>query len=81
MCKRIPLSQFRDGMYVAAVDYSWFRTPFLRRRFLVQDVGQIERLQRSNIHAVEIDPSWDRSVPRSIERVITSESAETSHAA
>lgn len=55
--KRIPLTQLRVGMYVAGMDCSWFRTPFLKHRFLVQSVGQIERLQRSNIHAVDIDPS------------------------
>jgi putative nucleotidyltransferase with HDIG domain len=55
--KRIPLAQLRVGMYVAGMDCSWFRTPFLKHRFLVQSVEQIERLQRSNIHAVDIDPS------------------------
>jgi putative nucleotidyltransferase with HDIG domain len=55
--KRIPLTQLRVGMYVAGMDCSWFRTPFLKHRFLVQSVEQIERLQRSNIHAVDIDPS------------------------
>ena len=44
-------------MYVAGIDCSWFRTPFLKHRFLVQTAEQIERLQRSNIHAVDIDPS------------------------
>src|SRR5262245_54940709 len=55
--KRIPITQLRVGMYVAGMDCSWFRTPFLKHRFLVQSVAQIERLQRSNIHAVDIDPS------------------------
>lgn len=55
--KRIPLTQLRVGMYVTGMDCSWFRTPFLKHRFLVQSVEQIERLQRSNIHAVDIDPS------------------------
>ena len=54
---RIPLHQLRVGMYVAGIDCSWFRTPFLKHRFLVQTVEQIERLRRSNIHAVDIDPS------------------------
>ena len=57
MRKRIPLRQLRVGMYVAGIDCSWFRTPFLKHRFLVQTVEQIERLQRSDIHAVDIDPS------------------------
>jgi hypothetical protein len=44
-------------MYVAGIDCSWFRTPFLKHRFLVQAAEQIERLRRSNIHTVDIDPS------------------------
>jgi putative nucleotidyltransferase with HDIG domain len=57
MRKRIPLHQLQVGMYVAGIDCSWFRTPFLRHRFLVQTAEQIERLRKSNIHSVEIDPS------------------------
>ena len=57
MRKRIPLRQLQVGMYVAGIDCSWFRTPFLKHRFLVQAAEQIERLRRSNIHAVDIDPS------------------------
>ena len=57
MRKRIPLRQLRVGMYVAGIDGSWFRTPFLKHRFLVKTEEQIERLRRSNIHAVDIDPS------------------------
>jgi putative nucleotidyltransferase with HDIG domain len=57
MRKRISLRQLKVGMYVAGIDCSWFRTPFLKHRFLVQTVEQIERLRRFNIHAVDIDPS------------------------
>ena len=57
MPKRIPLNQLRIGMYVTGIDGSWFRTPFLKHRFLVRTVEQIERLHRFNIHAVDIDPS------------------------
>ena len=57
MRKRIPLRQLRVGMFVAGIEGSWFRTPFLKHRFLVKTEEQIERLRRSNIHAVDIDPS------------------------
>ena len=57
MLKRIPLRQLMVGMYVAGIDCSWFRSPFLKHRFLVQTVEQIERLRQSNIQAVDIDPS------------------------
>ncbi|OGW48207.1 MAG: hypothetical protein A2V62_10985 [Nitrospirae bacterium RBG_19FT_COMBO_58_9] len=57
MRKRIPLRQLRVGMYVAGIDCSWFRSPFLKHRFLVHSVEQIERLRRSNIETVDIDSS------------------------
>lgn len=57
MRKRILLHQLKVGMYVVGIDCSWFRTPFLRHRFLVTTETQIERLRRSNIEAVDIDPS------------------------
>jgi len=57
MRKSISLHQLRVGMYVVGIDCSWFRTPFLKHRFLVQTVEQIERLQRSNIQTVDIDSS------------------------
>lgn len=57
MRKRISLEQLRVGMYVAGIDCSWFRTPFLKHRFLISTEEQIERLRRSNARAVDIDPS------------------------
>ena len=57
MRKRISLRQLQVGMYVAGIDCSWFRTPFLKHRFLVKTEEQIERLRRSDIHTVDIDPS------------------------
>lgn len=57
MRKHIPLRQLRVGMYVAGIDCSWFRSPSLTHRFLVQTVDQIERLRQSNIQAVDIDTS------------------------
>ena len=57
MRKRISLQQLRVGMYVAGIDCSWFRTPFLKHRFLITTQEQIERLRRSNARAVDIDPS------------------------
>ena len=57
MRKRISLEQLRVGMYVAGIDCSWFRTPFLKHRFLISTEEQIERLRRSNARVVDIDPS------------------------
>jgi len=54
---RISLRQLRVGLHVAGIGGSWFRIPFLKHRFLVKSEEQIERLRRSNINAVDIDPS------------------------
>lgn len=55
--KSIPIEQLRVGMYVARLDVSWFRSPFLRHRFLVQQEAQIEKLRRTGIARVTIDLS------------------------
>jgi len=57
MLKRIPLHQLRIGMYVAGIDASWSRTPFLKHRFLLDTDEQIEYMRRSHINAVDIDTS------------------------
>lgn len=44
-------------MYVARLDLSWFRSPFLRHSFLIERTSQIERLVRAGVKTVEIDPS------------------------
>jgi len=48
--KSIPIEQLRVGMYVAKLDVSWFRSPFLRNRFLVQQEAQIEKLRGPASH-------------------------------
>lgn len=55
--KSIPIEQLRVGMYVSKLDVSWFRSPFLRHRFLVQTKAQIEKLRRTGITRVTIDLS------------------------
>lgn len=55
--KFVPIEQLRVGMYVAKLDISWFRSPFLRHSFLVQDEAQIKKLLRAGIQRVTIDLS------------------------
>lgn len=55
--KSVPTQQLRVGMYVAKLDVSWFRWPFLRHSFLIQSEAQIEKLRQAGIQRVEIDPS------------------------
>lgn len=49
---RIPISSLEVDMYVAKLDVSWLRTPFLRHSFLVKHPSQIERLIRAGVKTV-----------------------------
>ena len=42
-------------MYVRGFDRSWFRTPFLRHRFLIASQQQIDKLRSAGICEVTID--------------------------
>ena len=44
-------------MYVAKLDVSWFRSPFLRHAFLIETPEQIDKLHRAGVRTAEIDPS------------------------
>lgn len=55
--KRIPVDSAAVGMYIAGFDRSWFKTPFLRHRFLIRSQAQLEKLRRAGIREVLIDPS------------------------
>ena len=55
--QRIRVDDLRPGMFIAKLDLSWFRSPFIRHSFLIQDEGQIEKLRRTGVQVVEIDPA------------------------
>ena len=54
--RKIPLTDLKVGMFLIGVDCSWLRTPFLRHRFKIHDLSEIETLRRSGIVEVTIDP-------------------------
>lgn len=62
--KQVPIYELRVGMYVAKLDLSWLRSPFLRRSFLIQQPSQIEKLIRAGVKAVEIDPARGIDIPQ-----------------
>jgi HD-GYP domain-containing protein (c-di-GMP phosphodiesterase class II) len=64
---RIPLRELQIGMYVARLDLSWFRSPFLRHSFLIEHPSQIEKLVRAGVKMVDIDP--DRGIASEPHRV------------
>src|SRR6266545_7880598 len=54
---RIPIYELHVGMYVAKLDLSWLRSPFLRHSFLIEHPSQIEKLIHAGVKVVEIDPA------------------------
>lgn len=62
--KRVPIYELEVGMYVARIDLSWLRSPFLRRSFLIERLSQVEKLIRAGVKAVEIDPTRGRDVSK-----------------
>lgn len=52
---RIPVRELQIGMYVARLDLSWFRSPFLRHSFLIEHPWQVEKLVRAGVKSVDID--------------------------
>lgn len=61
--QRLSVDQLQIGMYVAKLDVSWLRSPFLRHSFLIEHHAQIEKLRRAGVTRVEIDPARSRPVP------------------
>jgi HD-GYP domain-containing protein (c-di-GMP phosphodiesterase class II) len=56
---KVPIDDLRPGMFIAKLDLSWFRSPFMRHSFLIEDPAQIDKLRRVGVQFVDIDP--DRS--------------------
>ena len=51
----MPVSRLRPGVYVVALDRSWFHTPFLFHRRLIKDKEEIELLKKQGVREVVID--------------------------
>jgi HD-GYP domain-containing protein (c-di-GMP phosphodiesterase class II) len=57
MLKRINVSDVELGMFVHKLEGSWFKHPFWRSRFLLQDSDLLDDLHASDVEAVVIDIS------------------------
>ena len=55
--QQLSVGELQLGMYVAKLNISWLRSPFLRHSFLIESQDQIEKLVRAGIKTVEIDLS------------------------
>ena len=55
MKKRISIDLLRPGMYITGLDQSWFKTPFLRHKWLIKREDEIHLLQGYGIQEIIID--------------------------
>lgn len=65
--KHVPIYKVQVGMYVAKLDLSWLRSPFLRHSFLIDEPAQIEKLVRAGVGSVKIDLTRGINVPTGTE--------------
>ena len=69
MLKRIRLSDVELGMFIHKLEGSWFKHPFWKSRFLLEDAAMLADLQDSGIDGVVIDISKGLDVrPWSVSR-------------
>jgi len=55
MLLRVDVSTLRPGVFIDSVDGGWLSSPFWRKRFLMEDAADIERLRGAGIATVTID--------------------------
>ncbi|PLK26651.1 DUF3391 domain-containing protein [Novosphingobium sp. TH158] len=57
MLKRIAITEVELGMFVHKLEGSWFKHPFWKSRFLLDDPAMLQELQQSALDTVIIDTS------------------------
>lgn len=55
MLKRVETSELRLGMFIQKLEGSWFKHPFWKSKFLLEELWMLEALQSSAVEAVIID--------------------------
>ena len=77
MRKRISIDELKVGMKVEKLDRSWLTTPFLRHRFTITSLEQIEQLHASGVQQLEVEAEDTDQDSDSIMRSVSAE-ADTS---
>lgn len=57
MLKKIPTSQLKLGMFLQAMEGSWFSHPFWKTKFVLREQGDLDALLRSEVAFCVIDVS------------------------
>lgn len=55
MLKRVETSELRLGMFIQKLEGSWFKHPFWKSKFVLDEIWMLEALQGSSVEAVIID--------------------------
>jgi hypothetical protein len=55
MLKRVETSELRLGMFIHKLEGSWFKHPFWKSKFLLEEMWMLEARQGSAVEAVIID--------------------------
>ncbi|MFO1321924.1 MAG: HD-GYP domain-containing protein [Burkholderiales bacterium] len=55
--KQIVAEQLKPGMYIHDLNCDWMSHPFVRSKFLLEDVADIEKIRKAGIREVYIDVS------------------------
>lgn len=76
MIKLISVNQARVGMYIHQIDVSWIDNPFWKKQFKLE-LGDLKKLQSSNIKAVYIDTRKGFDVLNEVETEPSEPEAET----
>ncbi|HEY8857349.1 MAG TPA: DUF3391 domain-containing protein [Rugosibacter sp.] len=76
MLKKIASKQLLVGMYIQELDASWMEHSFWRKRFLLDDPKDIQRIIESGITKVWIDTAKGLDLPRDSALVTASSNAE-----
>ncbi|MCB2050734.1 MAG: DUF3391 domain-containing protein [Novosphingobium sp.] len=62
MLKRVALSDVELGMFIHKMEGSWFKHPFWKSRFMLEDPDNLEHLRSSDLESVIIDTSKGKDV-------------------
>lgn len=57
MLKKIPITKIRIGMFIQEFDGPWINHPFLRSKFLLKSVDELQQIRSSAISEIVIDTS------------------------
>lgn len=73
MLKRVALPDIEVGMFIHKLEGSWFKHPFWKSRFLLDDPTNLEQLQTSELDGVIIDTSKGKDVASKVSEVASDE--------